>query len=139
MDNSNFFQLAISKRIIKDSLEYKSLTDTKKLDSLYNLTRYHRKTIKDIAFHSQERIYNIPIIDLAIYHQEKATIVSDGSLVVNGHYFQSTPNKKGIEKLYQYVQQLSLKTIKNKQDIKSLFKKIYFSYFSMASKRKKKN
>lgn len=128
-----FFTVKISKRITKSSPEYKSMTDFKKIDNFYSLTNQH-----DFNFHPKPRIFNIPVVELKIFHQDCATIGSNGTVLINGKYFQETPNKQGIEKLYNYTKNLSLKTIKNKSDFKLWIKKTYFSFFSFKAYKNKR-
>lgn len=135
----NYFQYKISHWISKESPEYKSISDFKKLDNLYTLTRLNRElNSKEIIFHPNARIFNIPIIKLKIYHQNQAVVGSDGSILIEKKHFQKASNSSSIEKLFNYVENLNLKTIKNLSDLKAFIKKMYFSFFSFRAYRNRK-
>lgn len=134
----NTFQYRVSQRIDKNTLEYQSILDTKKIDNLYTLTKTNSHNLQNFIFNPKPRIFNIPIVELKVHHQKYAVLNPDGAILVNGKYFQNTPNKPGIENFFNYIENLNLTTIKTIVDLKAFFKKIYFSYFSLKAYRNKR-
>lgn len=135
-----FFQYKIDKKIKDDSLEYQSMIDTNKQDSFVNIIQQRLDPLLKSSFiaNPSPRVYNIPFEELRIIHQKSAVVGFDGSVFIHHKYFKQARHTKLIENIYMYVEELSLFKLKSLRDLKNIIKKIYFSYISPTSYKKRR-
>lgn len=121
------------------------MTDEGKTDSFKNRIFDRAGQIRidadSFKWHPNERTYAIPIIDLKIFHQDKAMIGFDGAVFINNQYcFDNARRKEEFEKSFLYVQQLSFLKIRSLRDIKNYLKKFFFTkiLFLRSIKNRKK-
>lgn len=88
------------------------------------------------AFYAKSTTLNIPINETQIYHAYSAEINSYGGIFDNGKLIRQSSNPCS-QIHFDYIKNLTLFSIKNKADLKSYAKKLFFTHISPQSRKNK--
>lgn len=128
-------RLKVSDLILKDSIEYYSLTDFKKpnsiLDVITNGLRTNKKERQMGGGRSIEKM-EIPLDDIEIINIDSGEISDEGIIFQNAQAIYEgldsyDPNNLYPQNRYDYIKNLSLWNLKTKIDVKNYIKRCYFS------------
>ena len=86
------------------------------------------------AFYAKSTTLNIPINETQIYHADSAEINSYGGVFDNGTLIRQSSNPCS-QIHFNYINNLTPFSIKNKADLKSYAKKLFFTHLSPQSRR----
>lgn len=144
-------KVCISDKIMRDSIEYKSIKDSNKKQNIYNIAKILYsdedsnnellQQLKKDFLDDNKRIFEIPLNELKIYHKDEAKVCSYGGLFVKDEVVKQSLNSTTISRHQQNIfdkLEHTNKNIFNKENLKSLLKNKYFKYFSSESKKNKK-
>ncbi|RDU61718.1 DUF563 domain-containing protein [Helicobacter sp. MIT 14-3879] len=91
---------------------------------------------------NKSSVLHIPLNEVKIYHKENAKLCSYGGVFEDNKVINESLNSSSDQtyqqEFFDYLEQLSIFKIKNKDDLKAYIKKFYFKYLSLSARKNRK-